>query len=180
MVDVEDRAVGSGVRSGQSGWDALRWLPVVALLMVVVLHQYNVQVNHLASERGGGFGMFAIVDGVARRAVHLDLTLSDGRTQRVDLAEHREQLGFSAVQFERILTMPSEDTLDRLGERPLRASWDPRSQQLLSSSTGIGAAPDDGALAIEAVTITVVGVAYDPDTGYVLPAELTSRQVERQ
>lgn len=91
-----------------AGWRA--WLPTVLLLAVAGVQVALVRTAHLTPWKGGGFGMFAAVDGGAVRSVRIVLEGPD-RSEMLAVPPSLE------LDAERVIALPIERWLVDFAER---------------------------------------------------------------
>ena len=86
------------------------WLPTALLLWVASVQVALVRTAHLTPWKGGGFGMFAAVDGGAVRSVRI-LIEGPGRSELLAVPPSLE------VDADRAIALPVPRLLARLAER---------------------------------------------------------------
>jgi hypothetical protein len=102
---------------------------VPALLILVALIQiWFVYTNNLTPWKGGGFGMFASIDRMERRPVHITITASD-RVFAVDPGN----LVTGQNEMRKIQSMPNNRRLNELAGNVMAASWTIDSSRAVSS-----------------------------------------------
>jgi hypothetical protein len=86
------------------------WFPAAVLVAVAAVQIVLVQTAHLTPWKGGGFGMFAAVDGGAVRSMRIQV---DGpeRSERLDVPPSLE------IDAERALALPIRPLLANLAEK---------------------------------------------------------------
>jgi len=82
-------------------------VPPLLLVAVAVLQVFLVRILHLSPWKGGGFGMFASVDGLPFRAVRIEIDAVD-RSERIAIPPSLRRLADEAA------TLPSRGLLERL------------------------------------------------------------------
>lgn len=134
-------------------------LAVAAMLVVIVLHQLNVRVNHLAHDLGGGFGMFAFIDNSEWRAVQVTVESIEGTIWTFDLEQRAPDLELTPTQVQRVRGAPSDGALAATADLVRTRGW------VVDDAGGLRVAEpgDPETIAVAEVRIVVAGVTYDPD-----------------
>ena len=89
------------------GWRV--WLPVIFLVTVAVLQIFLAKTADLSPWKGGGFGMFATIDGTAFRHMRIYVE-APGRSEELDIAPSQEIITARTALF------PSESFLRKSAE----------------------------------------------------------------
>lgn len=97
-----------GARPHNSSSSGLRvWLPAALLIVVAVIQIVLAKTADLSPWKGGGFGMFATIDGSASRQARIFVE-APNRSEQLDIARSQEILAGQASLF------PSDSNLRNL------------------------------------------------------------------
>jgi hypothetical protein len=166
---MEERNARPSARDRLARWFVPALLCAVAALQITLAHGWD-----LTPWKGGGFGMFASIDRMERRPVHVTIATDAG-----EWIVDPQALMDDTIRYKRIQSLPDRRTLDRLAERVLGETWwapddgDDDAPRIALA----GAERPDGVeaesatpLVVQRVSIRVSRMIYDRDAG-----ELTLR-----
>ena len=164
----------------------LKWFTPFLLSCIAISQIYLVLTSNLTPWKGGGFGMFAYIDRMEHRPVHLTIDNSVNRF----IANPAEMM--SRDELNRLYSIPGDQRLKRLAEQAMQLDWQ------VDSTRSAGLDPDlkgkyseypvrpffndeaeDGQAIIKPVKVDVriYKLDYDVDSGETVLIKLNESQV---
>jgi hypothetical protein len=147
------------------------------LVLVALLQLYLAHTQDLSPWKGGGFGMFASVDGTSHRVVRASLV--GDTTAPIDVTALMANSFPDEQLVDRARTMPDEAAMDRLASRVADLPW-----RLTADGVAVPAGSDDTDDIIPAeefpgVQVEVWRVQYDAAGDVATPERLAVQGAER-